>query len=233
MVNYNNKAFKVAKYAVMLALIVVGTVLDRTFTVYLPITGATIEMLMTLSLCFLFNSWLDGVLAGTFMGLASFITAFPFTKIIPQNPLVSIIPRIIVGILAFSAYRLMLFALQKVKNKVARQTIAIVPACLVGLVVNTVLFLGSAILLQKYYGAFADIEIAFTLISILPEYIVGLLCVAPLVLGVRRALKLGIDGNNWKLARNDEIVNVTVTADNEEIPVQQNNETTNDEGETK
>lgn len=210
MVNYNNKAWLVAKYGVMLALIFVATVLDRTFTVYLPITGATIEMLMTLSLCFLFNSWLDGLLAGTFMGLSSFATAFFYGKILPQNPLVSVVPRIFVGVLAFSVYRLTLLILKKVNNKIARQTIAIVPACLVGLVSNTVLFLGSGVLFKELYGSLIDVILGLELVSMLPEYLVSLFCVAPLVLGVRKGLKLGIEGNNWKF---DDKVNSTPNAE--------------------
>lgn len=230
MVNNNSKAFLVAKYAVMLALIFVGTVIDRSLTAYLPITGASVEMLMTLSLCFLFNSWLDGILAGTLMGLSSFVTAFMFGKILPQNPLISVMPRIFVGILAFSVYRLMLLILKKVDKKALHQTIAIVPACLIGLITNTVLFLGAATLFSDQYGSLVEAMAVVTFLGILPEYSISLVCVAPLVLGVRRGLKLGIDGNNWKLARNDEMNVETDESDNNSDT--QDNVITNDEDKT-
>ncbi|MCM1533847.1 MAG: hypothetical protein NC099_04245 [Corallococcus sp.] len=198
MVDFHNKAWQVAKYAVMLALIFVATVLDRTLTAYMPITGATIEMLMTLSLCFLFNSWLDGLLAGTLMGLSSFATAFMFGKLVPQNPLVSVLPRVFVGLAAFCVYKLMLLLLRKVKNKALRQTIAIVPASFVGLICNTVLFLGATVLFKNAYGSLVEAIATLEIASMLPEYLVSLFGVAPLTLGVRRGLKLGIDGNNWK-----------------------------------
>lgn len=200
MVNNNNKAFLVARYAIMLAVIFVATLLDRVITLGLPIAGATVELLVTFALCFLFDCWIDGFLASTFMGLSSFILAFPFGKVASQNPLISIVPRLFVSIAAFGLYKLILLATRKMKNKHLAQTIAMVPATFLGLVTNTILYMGALTLFTDAYGSLALALKAVAILNILPEYLVALIGVAPLVLGVRRGLKLGVDGDNRKRA---------------------------------
>ncbi len=198
MVNYSSKAFKVARYAIMLAIIFIATLLDRVITLGLPIAGATVELIVTFALCFLFNSWIDGLIASVFMGLSSFILAFPFAKVASQNPLISIVPRLFVSILAFCVYRLILLLTNKLNNKILAQTIAMVPATFAGLITNTVLYMGALTLFTDAYGSLVLALQAVAILNVLPEYLVALLGVAPLVLGVRRGLKLGRDGNNWK-----------------------------------
>ncbi len=53
------------------------------------------------------------------------------------------------------------------------------------------------------------------LTNILPEYLVSMSCVSFIVLGVRKGLKLGIEGNNWKDA--DEQVNITTDEQTSEV----------------
>lgn len=204
MVNYSNKALQVARYGIMLAIIFVATLLDRVITIGLPIAGATVELLVTFALCFLFNSWIDGFLASVFMGLSSFILAFPFGKVASQNPLISIVPRLFVSILAFCVYKLILLATSKMRNKIIAQTVAMVFATFIGLLTNTVLYMGALTLFTNAYGSLVLALQAVAILNVLPEYLVSFVGVAPLVLGVRRGLKLGIDGNNWKIAMREE-----------------------------
>ena len=189
-----------AKYAIMLATILVAVLMDKTITMGLPIAGATFELLVTMSFCFLFNSWLDGFLATTFMGLSSFIWSFPFANVASQNPAISVVPRLFVGIIAFSVYKFMLLILSKVNNKPIQQTASIVVATFVGLVSNTILYLSALSLFGKGYGSLAELLKGVAILNILPEYLVSLLGCSAVVLGVRHGLKLGIDGNNWRLA---------------------------------
>ena len=197
MVN-NSKANKVARYAIMLATILVAVLMDKTITMGLPIAGATCELLVTMTFCFLFNSWLDGFLATTFMGLSSFIWSFPFDNIPSQNPLISIVPRLFVGIIAFSVYRLMLLMFTKVRNQPVKQTVSIVVATFVGLLSNTILYLGALTLFKSVYSSLIDALRAVVILNILPEYLVSLIGCSAVVLGVRHGLKLGLDGNNLK-----------------------------------
>ena len=211
----NSKAFHVARYAIMLATIVVAVLMDKTITLGWPIAGATVELLITMSLCFLFNSWLDGFLATTFMGLSSFIWSFPFANVASQNPAISVVPRLFVGIIAFTVYRLMLLILKKVGNQPVKQTASIVVATFVGLVSNTILYLSALSLFGDNYGSLTELLKGVAILNILPEYLVALLGVSAVVLGVRHGLKLGFDGNNWKRKAEQENVAEQQTSDNE------------------
>ena len=79
---------------------------------------------------------------------------------------------------------------------------SITVATFVGLVANTLLYLVALGIYKNIAGLensglFATIyAVLFT--NIIPEYLISLLAVPSIVLGVRKGLKLGIDGNNWK-----------------------------------
>ena len=228
MVNIDNKALQVARYAIMLATVFIATLLDRVITIGLPIAGATVELLVTFALCFLFDSWIDGFLASVFMGLSSFILAFPFGKIASQNPLISIVPRLFVSILAFCVYKAILLVACKMRNKIVSQTIAMVIATFVGLITNTILYMGALTLFTDAYGSLVIALQAVVILNVLPEYLVSILGVAPLVLGVRRGLKLGVEGNNWKLvAQYDALAETEQTE--EEIVISKIDDITKDE----
>ncbi len=215
MVN-TSKASYIARYAIMLATILVAVLLDKTITLGLPIAGATCELLVTLSFCFLLNSWLDGFLSTVFMGLSSFIWSFPFSNVASQNPLISVLPRMFVGIIAFCAYRLILLVTRKVKNQTVCQIAAITLSAFCGLLANTVLYLGALSYFGKGYGSFVTLLKGVVILNILPEYLVSLLGCAAVVLGVRRGLKLGIDGNNWRKAA-EEVTAASETQTNGDV----------------
>lgn len=213
MVNNNNKAFQVAKYAVMLAIIFVAMMIDKAISIIpIPFSMAVCVLLVTLSFCFLENKWLPAVLSGLFFGLASFIKEFIWGSPLlgqalpPQYwPFVTVPSRVLMTTLAFGAYRLMLFLTKKIDGEKKRQVVCIVTASFVGLVVNTLGFISSVYAAKAVYIAVENNPIkndgVFTVIygilltNVLPEYLVSLLGVPSIVLGVRHGLKLGVDGN--------------------------------------
>ena len=205
MVN-NSKAFKVAKYAIMFATIFVAMMIDRGISAALPISMAICVLLVTFSFCFIQNSWADGVLAFTFFGIASFIKAFIFPDAIEWyfKPLVYVIPRVLAGVVTFGVYRVMLLAVGKLQKRRLAQVLAITVAVAFGLVSNTAFFLLAFSYLSKGGEGFVAAVKGLVFVNILPEYLVSLLVSPYVVLGVRRGLKLGVDGNNWKLAKEDE-----------------------------
>ena len=69
-----------------------------------------------------------------------------------------------------------------------------------GLVANTILYMGALTLFTDAYASLVVALQAVAILNVLPEYLVAIFGVAPLVLGVRRGLKLGADGNNWKIS---------------------------------
>lgn len=222
MVN-NNKAFQVAKYAVMLAIIFVAMMIDKAISIIpIPFSMAVCVLLVTLSFCFLENKWSSACFSGLFFGLASFIKEFIWGSPLlgqalpPQYwPFVTIPSRVLMTVLAFAAYRLMLKLTPKITDAKKRQIFCITVASFVGLAVNTLGFITSVYLAKSVYiaieqnpikndGVFAIIY-GILLTNVLPEYLVSLIGVAPIVLGVRRGLKLGTDGNLQRKAAQAEI----------------------------
>ena len=197
----NSRAFKVAKYAIMFATIFVAMMIDRGISAALPISMAICVLLVTFSFCFIQNSWADGILAFTFFGVASFIKAFIFPDAVEWyfKPLVYVIPRVLSGVTTFGAYRLILLAVAKVQKRRLAQVIAMTVAIAVGLVSNTAFFLLAFSYLSKCGQGFIAAVKGLVFVNILPEYLVSLIVAPYVVLGVRRGLKLGIDGNNWRL----------------------------------
>ena len=206
MVN-NSKAFNLAKYAIMFATIFVAMMIDRGISAALPISMAICVLLVTFCFCFIQNSWIDGIVAFTCFGVASFIKAFIFPDAIEWyfKPLVYIIPRVLAGVTTFGTYRLMLLAVKNVRQRHGAQVIAMTVAIAVGLVSNTVFFLLPFSYLSKGGEGFVAAVKGLVFINILPEYTVSLFVAPYAVLGVRRGLKLGVDGNNWKFALKEDV----------------------------
>ena len=219
MVN-NSKAFKVARYAVMLATIIVAMTLDRAVGMALTaglsqqLSTAAMVLLVTFSFCFLDDSWSTALLSWTFFGLASFIKEFiPGMSSSVANlpvyiwPIITMVPRIASGAVAFGSYKLILLISGKISDKRKQQIVAMMVAILLGNVANTVLFLSTLNLFKMafdiQYSALIELVKLAAYTNIIPEYTITLVLAPFVVLGVRRGLKLGIDGNNWKRAQQE------------------------------
>ena len=212
MVN-NSKAFRLARYGVTFATIFVAMMLDRVISLGLPVSTAAVVILITFSFCFLDNSWSSGILSFTLFGLASFVKEFIWPSSIAafpvyEWPLVTVVPRLAAGACAFGVYRLLLFVTRKMTNKYVRQTLAMTVAIFIGNATNTVLFLSTLNLFKvvnnvDYSSLIVTIK-AVILTNILPEYLISMILAPHVVLGVRRGLKLGVEGNNWRLEREAE-----------------------------
>lgn len=205
MVNTRSKAYTVAKYAIMLATIFVAMMLDRAISVGLPISTAAVTILVTFSFCFLENSWTTGILAGVFFGVASFFKEFIFPSSVSAFPvyvwpLITVLPRAIMGAVAFALYKLMLLATSKMRNKYSRQTVSITVAVFLGNVCNTVLFLSALNIAKRTVGMdytpLITVIKAALITNIIPEYLISMILSPHVALGVRRGLGLGVDGNN-------------------------------------
>lgn len=205
MVN-NNKAYQVAKLAIMFATIFVAMMLDRAISI-LPIgfSMAVVALLVTLSFCFLENKWSTAVLSGLFFGLASFLKEFimpsaTLGQVFPPQYwlLVTIPPRVLMTTVAFAIYRFVLKLMSNSKPR-KRQIAAMVVGALFGLVTNTFGFLTMLELSRTMYqvqthGVFVLIY-GLLVTNILPEYLISIIGVPLVVLGVRRGLKIGIEGS--------------------------------------
>lgn len=206
MVN-NSKTYQLTKYAVMTATIFVAMLLDRAISIGLPISTAACVLLVTFSFCYLDNTWLNGVLTCTLFGVVSFIKEFIFPSSVAAFPvyvwpLITVLPRAAMGAVAFVSYRLMLLCTRRIKKEYARQTLCITVSTLFGNLANTVLFLLALNVSKSVagmdYSSLITVIKGVLLTNILPEYLISMILGAQVVLGVRRGLKLGIDGNNLK-----------------------------------
>ena len=206
MVN-NSKAFNLAKYAIMFATIFVAMMIDRGISAALPISMAICVLLVTFAFCFIQNSWADGIVAFTCFGVASFIKAFIFPDAIVwyYKPLVYIVPRVLAGVMCFGAYRLALLAVKRVKQRRLAQMIAMTAAIAVGLVSNTVFFLLPFGYLSEGGKGFIAAVKGLVFVNILPEYLTSLLVAPWVVLGVRRGLHLGVEGNQVAAKQGEEL----------------------------
>lgn len=208
MVN-NSRAGKVAKYAIVLATIFVAMFLDRAISLGFPVSAATIVLLVTFSFALLENDLGSAIICCSLFGLASFVKEFiPFLQssvaLLPiyVRPVVTLVPRMTMGLVLFGVYRLMLTLTKKMGSARGRQVLSIVVAVFFALITNTVLFLGLLNLFKTVFNIEHDSVIALIktglAINIPVEYLVSMLFVSPVVLGVRRGLKLGVDGNGTK-----------------------------------
>ena len=221
MVN-NSKAYKLTKYAIMTATIFVAMLLDRVISIGLPISTAACVLLVTFSFCYLENTWINGVLTCTLFGFVSFVKEFIFPSSVAAFPvyvwpLITVLPRVAMGVVAFGVYRLLLLVTRKLTNQYARQTLCITIATFFGNATNTVLFLlalnlSKSVAGMDYTSLIVVIE-GVLLTNILPEYLISMILGSQVVLGVRRGLRLGIDGNNLKRAQHSTQDKTCVQAD--------------------
>lgn len=207
--NFKKKSFVVALVAIAFALIFVAMMLDKLFSILLPVSMACIVLLVTFSICFLFDNWLMGFLSGVLFGLASFCKAFMFGEATfvtfgIYSVLIYVLPRCFVGVGAFAIYKLLLSFFKSKKTKVA-QHISMIVAIFFGLAINTILFLtalnvAGGMVGNDYTPLLVTIK-AVLVTNIIPEYAISLIFAPLIVSGVRKGLKLGIDGDNIKRAQ--------------------------------
>ena len=187
----------VSLLAMMLALLFVAMTIDRAISAWSPISFA-IASTATVSMCALFKRNLPfSIATGFFFGVASCITAFMFGRTAFYNPLVSILPRTFVGIIGYGVYRFLDFVLKRIKNEYLREYIALSFGGAFVALSNTVLTLTCLWLFAQGDPLFMAFTAVF-LTNILPELLIATIITPPLVLGVRRGMRLNVNGTERK-----------------------------------
>lgn len=147
--------------AVFIAIILVMTAVPYTgYITYLPGGIAITTLHIPVMIGAIFLGWKYGALLGGVWGVTCVVKAYlnPEVGNIPfQNPLVSVFPRIIVGIVAGLVFSLIM---KKTSEKSGKQTsrgvMAAAVATLAGTLTNTVLVL----LMLHFFGALGTTDIA-------------------------------------------------------------------------
>ena len=192
----NNKNIRIiALYGVMLAVSIVAMTIDRLLSTYLFLSFAIASVATTAAFSLSRRKFLEALGAGLFFGVASFVTAFFFGKTAFYNPLVSILPRAVVGVTGFGAYLLTeKLAGLFVKNDRVREYVALSVGGGFVALSNTVYTLTCLWLFAQGDPTFVAFSVNF-LTNVLPEMLVAIVATPPMVLGIRRGLRLNFDGS--------------------------------------
>lgn len=168
-----------------------------TFIPLMPI-GVSLAALMLLPVLIAgqIESWRSALFAGTFLGIMSCIASFVIPSPIAgafHNPIVSIAPRIFVGLVAWVAYKVMSRATKKIKSPLLAHTISSAVSAASAVLTNTGLVLS---MIWAFYGGKNVGETAITatymmgLISInfAIEIVVCTLLTPPIAYAIRKSL---------------------------------------------
>ena len=138
-VNMKSYSKKIALYGVLSALMFIFLLIETyAFTAFL---GAFTPAILTLPLAVAI-SVRDGAkgmwIGGTIFGACSFFLAVLIANPVFINPLISILPRILIGVVAYLVYLLVKFIFGKSKKTFINQTLPLAVSGAFGILTNTV-----------------------------------------------------------------------------------------------
>lgn len=138
----NDKAHFVAFIGVMFALIFVLFLLEGTLLSGVGMTACILSLPVAIALS-IYDDWKKSFVGGTLLGVCSclFCLIFASAFIFYANPLISVLPRMFIGITAYWSYRGLSALFKKVKNKYIREMLPAAIAGVIGSATNTVLYL--------------------------------------------------------------------------------------------
>ncbi len=136
-----DKAHFIAFVGVMFALIFVLFLLEGALLSPVGMTACILSLPVSISLS-IYDDWKKSFVGGTLLGVGSCIFCLIFSVFIKYaNPLISILPRIFIGITAYWTYFGFSKLFRKVKNIFVREVFPAAIAGVVGSLTNTVLYL--------------------------------------------------------------------------------------------
>lgn len=138
----NDKAHFVAFIGVMFALIFVLFLLEGALLSGLGMTACILSLPVAIALS-IYDDWKKSFVGGTVLGASSclFCLIFASAFIYYANPLISVLPRVFIGITAYWTYFGISKLFKRVKNKYVREMLPAAFAGVIGSLTNTVLYL--------------------------------------------------------------------------------------------
>ncbi len=133
----------IAKYALIVALVIAAYYIDALISTGLPIRVAVATVAVTLTLCQLFD-FKTAVFTTTVFGLLSFLFSYlhpNFTSPAFMNPVVSVIPRVLMGTLSFLAFSAIKKLTADSAGKFKREILPKIAGGAAGVLTNTALVL--------------------------------------------------------------------------------------------
>ena len=183
-------AKKIAFYGVMAGLMFVFLLIE-TF-IFSALFGNFTPAILTLPLAValsLFNGKKGMLIGGTIFGCCSFFLAICISNVIFLNPLVSILPRVFIGITAFGVYFLANKLLKNATSEFVREILPCSLAGVFGILTNTV----CTIFMMWVFNS-AELAIVLTLIisvNFIAE-VIGAAVLAPIYVRVFKRMNKGL-----------------------------------------
>ncbi|MCO6541856.1 MAG: ECF transporter S component [Lactobacillus sp.] len=190
-----HKAYKLAIRAILIAIILVQSMTPFLGFIPLGLVNVTIIHLTVIVAAIVLGPG-DGALVGLIWGLGTMIRAYsaptsPLDTMVFTNPIIAVLPRILVGYLAGIIYR-------STKNKIKSQTVRMALAAAIGSLTNTITVLG--LMRLMFAGAMASAYkvtsealngVIMTVVATngIPELIAAIIIVPMICLAVLRANK--------------------------------------------
>lgn len=216
----------IVAFATLGALIFIAMTLDRAITPFLPLSAAFITLTVTFTFALVKPNLALSLAAALIFGLSSCITAIFFGKESVINPLISVLPRFLLGFIIFGVYVLMRLILKKAAPK-TRETVSLAVASGVTSACNTVLFL-SAMVLFGENNTVASLFKITVLANAVPELVLSSILVPVVVLALRKAMKIDVDKMTAKQPRDaySPLSETSASSDNASVPEENANEST-------
>ena len=155
--NKKNKTFRIVLLGMLSAIIIIQTTIP--FLGYIPIGPLSLTIIqVTVIIAAIVLGPKEGAIVGGIWGIITFIRAFvaptsPIAPIVFTNPLISVLPRILIGVVAAYVFQKLL------KNKL-NETVRMSVAGVLGSLTNTVLVLGLIYLFySEPYANFLEMNI--------------------------------------------------------------------------
>ena len=178
-----DKAHFIAFVGVMFALIFVLFMLEGALQFGFGMTALILTLPLSIALS-IYDDWKKSFLGGTLLGCVSCVFCLIFASmfILYANPLISVLPRMFIGITAYWSY----FGLSKLcknaKSKFAREVLPAAIAGAVGAITNTALYLLSIFVWKDWlgdsaYGTLSNIVAVLTIVYFCVEIVACIILV--------------------------------------------------------
>lgn len=135
-----DKAHVVAFIGVMLALIFVLFMLEGALSIVAGISTCILSLPVAIALS-VYDDWKSSFIGGTLLGVSSCIFCLIFGMAVYANPLVSILPRMCLGVTAYWTTFGLSKLFKKAKSKYFREIFPVSIGAIVGTLTNTVLYI--------------------------------------------------------------------------------------------
>ena len=169
------RARRISVNAMLLALLIIFTLL---MNIPIFLIATAVLPIIVLTVACQVEGWFTSIIMSTAFGLLSFIGSFispsPLAPVF-QNPLVSVLPRVLIGVLGLAVYKLCIYITNNIENrgaKINRKVATVVSSGIGG--AFTVMF-NTLFVLSSMWILFGGRTVAGTSITL--EFIIGLVSI--------------------------------------------------------